>query len=86
MLFSRKLILVVLVMYLIRVTFPYIFPIQIVKNFKMAGAGGLLEVNIVGEGLGRGSVGQPDDCGSSVDGEVRTPDSGYSSVSSHSSR
>ena len=74
------------VMYLISVTFPCIFPIKLVKNIKMAGTGGLLEVNIVGEGLGRGSVGQPDDCGSSIDGEVRTPDSGYSSVSSHSSR
>lgn len=73
-------------MYLISVTFPCNFPIKFVKKFKMAGAGGLLEVNIVGEGLGRGSVGQSEDCGSSVDGEVRTPDSGYSSVSSHSSR
>ena len=50
------------------------------KSANMTAEGVLVDVKVVGEGLGVG------DTNGSVEEEVRTPDSGYSSVSSHSSR
>ena len=58
------------------------------KSANMTAEGVLVDVKVVGEGLGK-VVGEGQgvgDTNGSVEEEVRTPDSGYSSVSSHSSR
>ena len=51
------------------------------KSANMSSEDVIVDVKVVGEGLGGAG-----DTSGSVDDEVKTPDSGYSSVSSHSSR